>query len=78
MRWEEHTIDTIKNLYNDESYKAWSDSIQDGAINEFSNKLNDLLRRLSGIVISEFEVNSSEQDKIIKIMELAAIAGKQL
>ena len=78
MRWEEHTIDTIRNLYNDESYKSWSESIKNGTINEFSEDLNDLLRRLAGIIISEFEVNPGDQEKITKIMELAAVAGKEL
>lgn len=78
MRWEEGTIDTIRNLYNDENYRNWSDSIENGTINEFSEELNELLGRLAGLVISEFEVSADNREKLIKIMELAAVAGKEL
>ena len=78
MNWEEHTIHTLKKLYNDESYQKWSDSIQEGVIKNFSGNLDELLSRLSGLILSEFELGIEEKEKIMKIMELAAAAGKTL
>jgi hypothetical protein len=78
MNWEQHTLHTLKKLYNDEAYKDWSDFVKDGAIQDFSNNLDDLLGRLAGIVISELEIPTMEKYKIIKILELAAVAGKTL
>ena len=78
MNWEEHTIHTLKKLYNDESYQKWSDSIQEGVIKNFSGNLDELLSRLSGLIMSEFELGIEEKEKIMKIMELAAAAGKTL
>jgi len=78
MNWEEHTIHTLKKLYNDESYQKWSDSIQEGVIKNFSGNLDELLSRLSGLIISEFELGVEEKEKVMKIMELAAAAGKAL
>lgn len=78
MRWETHTINTIRKLYNDEAYRPWSDSIENGTINDFSEELNELLARLAGLVISEFEVSADNREKLIKIMELAAVAGREI
>lgn len=78
MNWEDHTIHTLKKLREDESYSDWSAAVEDKEISRFSDELNELLRRLSGIVISEFEVDSTEKDKIVKLMELAAVAGRKL
>ena len=78
MRWEDQTIHTLKKLRDDNSYSNWSSALENNQIREFSDELNELLRRLAGIVISEFEVDSEEKDKIIKVMELAAVAGRNL
>jgi len=78
MNWEDHTLHTIKKLTGDEAYQTWAESIQEGSINDFSPVLGELLARLAGIIISEFEVSPDEKDKIVKVMELAAVAGKTL
>lgn len=78
MRWEDQTIHTLKKLRNDSSYSDWSSALENNEIREFSDELNELLRRLAGIIVSEFEVDSVEKDKIIKVMELAAVAGRKL
>jgi hypothetical protein len=78
MNWEDHTLHTIKKLLGDEAYQTWAESIQKGSINDFSPDLGELLARLAGIIISEFEVSPNEKDKIVKVMELAAVAGKTL
>jgi len=78
MNWEDHTIHTLKKLREDESYSDWASAVEDKEISRFSDELNELLRRLAGIAISEFEVDSNEKDKIVKLMELAAVAGRKL
>lgn len=78
MNWEDHTIHTLKKLRDDDSYRKWSSAIEDKEISRFSDELNELLRRLAGVVISELEIDSAEKDKIVKIMELAAVAGRKL
>lgn len=78
MRWENHTLHTLKKLHQDGAYQEWSDSIKNGAIQEFSNNLDELLGRLSSVLISEFEIPTMEKDKLLKILELAAVAGKTL
>lgn len=78
MNWENHTLDTMRRLHDDESYESWSRAIKNEAIKKFSNNLDDMLGRLASLVISEFEVPSMNKDKIIKILELAAVAGKTL
>jgi hypothetical protein len=78
MNWEDHTIHTLKKLRDDKSYSNWSSAIEDKEISKFSDELDELLRRLAGIVISELEIDSTEKDKIVKLMELAAVAGRKL
>lgn len=78
MKWEDHTLHTMKRLHQDENYEEWSRAIKSGEIEKFSGDLEEILGRLAGMVISEFEVDASEKGKIVKIMELAAVAGKTL
>lgn len=78
MRWEDHTLHTMKKLHDEESYEKWSEAVKSGEINKFSGDLEEILGRLAGIIISEFEVDPAEKQKIVKIMELAAVAGKTI
>lgn len=68
----------MKKLHDDEGYKDWSEAVKSGEIEKFSGSLEEILRRLAGIVVSEFEVDSAEKEKIVKVMELAAVAGRKL
>jgi hypothetical protein len=78
MDWESHTVYTIKKLYEDKDYKDWSDAVQEGDIDGFSSNLKDLLSRLSGVMISEFEIPLDEKRKIMRVLELAAVAGRTI
>lgn len=80
MSWESHTLHTIKKLYNDERFDNWSKAINNDGIKEFSDPLQNLLERLGGIISSEFfvKMSSSETEKLLRILEMAAMGGKTL
>jgi hypothetical protein len=78
MDWENHTVYTIRNLFQDSDYKDWSAAVQEGDIDGFSSNLKDLLSRLSGVMISEFEIPTDQKRKIMRVLELAAVAGRTI
>lgn len=78
MKWESQSEQTLKNLFIDNTYDKWSKGIENGEIEEFNSHLKELLSRLAGVAVSEFEIDYSEKIKIMKLMELAAMAGKKL
>lgn len=78
MKWESQSEQTLKNLFLDETYDVWSKAIEEGEISEFNKHLKELLSRLAGVAVSEFEIEYPEKVKMIKLMELAAMAGKKL
>lgn len=80
MSWESHTLHTIKKLYNDERFDNWAKAINNDGIKEFSDPLQNLLERLSGIISSEIfvKMSPSETQKLLRILEMAAMAGKTL
>ena len=78
MKWETHSEYTLKKLYGDETYSKWTDSVRDNEAADFSKHLDELLSRLAGVALSEFEINPGEKDKIVRLMELAALAGRTL
>jgi hypothetical protein len=78
MHWSTSTISVLKKLHNNDKYNKWNNAIQKGDINEFSDDLENLLHRLAGVLITELEINPKEKEKLIKLLELAAIGGKTL
>lgn len=78
MNWEDHTLYTLRSLYSDEDFREWADAVEGGAAGGFSENLESLISRLAGVLLSEFEIPASEKDKLVKILELAAVAGKSL
>jgi hypothetical protein len=78
MKWSDHSIYTIKSLFRDESYAEWSRAVHDDETLGFSEELDELLSRLAGVVVSEFSVDPRDKDKLVRLMELAALAGRNL
>jgi hypothetical protein len=78
MKWSDHSIYTIKSLFRDESYADWSQAVDDDETQGFGPDLDDLLSRLAGVVVSEFSVDPRDKDKLVRLMELAALAGRKL
>lgn len=78
MHWSHLTVSDLQELYHKSKYKKWGKAIEEGGINELSDELQALLRRLSSIMISEFEISPQDYEKIIKMMALAAMGGKTL
>ena len=78
MEWQENTVHSLEKLFNNKDFKEWSGAIGDGEINKFSEELIELNDRLSRIIIAELEIPISEREKVIKILDLAALAGKIL
>lgn len=78
MQWEDYTIHTLKKLRENDAYSTWSKAIESGEINDFSEELEDLIRRLSGVLMSELELDEVGKKKISKIMEMVAVAGRTL
>lgn len=76
MHWDKNTLSVLHDLQKDKSYTKWSNAVKAGRINNFSDDLNHLLARLSGLIITELGVSVEDKDKIVKIMELAAVAGE--
>lgn len=78
MKWEKQTEYTLQKIFQEDSFKNWTNSVEEGKISEFNNRLNELLSRLASVAASEFELDNSEKEKILKLMELAAVAGKTI
>lgn len=78
MQWEDYTIHTLKKLRENKSYSAWSKAVESGEINDFSAELDELISRLSGVLMSELELDEASKRKIVKIMEMVAVAGRTL
>lgn len=78
MKWQPQTEYTLGRLFKDETYRGWTRAIHDGEISGFDGHLDELLSRLSGAAASEFEMDESDKAKVLKFMELAALAGKRL
>lgn len=78
MNWEDHTLYTLKSLYEDDDFREWADAVESGATGDFSDNLKSLISRLAGVLVSEFEIPTLEKDKIVKVLELTAVAGKSL
>jgi hypothetical protein len=76
--WTHSSASVIKDLYNDDNYKEWNEAIGAGATEDFSEEMLFLISRLAGILVTELHANPNTKDKIIKILELAAVAGKTL
>ena len=78
MDWQQHSIHTLKKIFEDESYKDWSDAVREGAINDFPKNLDSLLGRLAGVLMSDLELSPNDKEKIERILELAALAGERM
>lgn len=78
MKWSDHSVYTLANLFKDESYEPWADSVKENEAAEFSDELDELLSRLAGVVVSEFSFDPRDKDKLTRLMELAALAGRRL
>ena len=76
MEWQENTIHNLEKLFNNKNFKEWSDAVEEGQINQFSDELTDLTDRLSRLLAVELECD--DRAKIEKILELAVLAGKVL
>ena len=87
MNWKSETLHGIETIYDNKKYRPYADAIDDGEINNFSEDLHDLLHHLAAIMITEFEIKnmgmtpdsrSHVQEKLKKILEMAAVGGKTL
>lgn len=78
MKWEDHTVHTLKRLKGDESYGPWAEALEDGEMERFPEELEELVRRLAGALISELEVGEADRAKVLRMMEMAALAGRTL
>jgi len=102
MQWLSSTEQKLTECFNVERYKPWSDAVGSKKSEQCSEPLDELLERLSSILVSELTVAqlngcSSEeaviamanrmggiekmnevQEKILKFLDMAALAGKTL
>lgn len=78
MKWEPHSEYTLRELFGDDTYADWADAVHEGEMSDFGKHLGELLSRLAGIAVSEFEIEPGEKQKLVKLMELAALAGRKL
>jgi hypothetical protein len=78
MKWESHSEYTLRQLLGDDTYESWAEAVRDDEISGFSKHLDELLSRLAGVALSEFEIEPGEKAKIVRLMELAALAGRKL
>jgi tRNA A37 N6-isopentenylltransferase MiaA len=80
MSWKPHTIHTMKTLYNTEKFSAWAEAVNSGATKELSENCKDLLERLVGLIHSEHhgKFSPNEYEKLIRVLEMAAVGGKTL
>jgi len=85
--WKSETIHGIETIYDNKKYRPYANAIDDGEINNFSQDLHGLLRNLASIMITEFEIKnmghsptarSHVEEKLRKILEMAAVGGKTL
>lgn len=80
MSWKSHSVHTMKSLYNNEKFSSWANAINENGTQDLSDTCNDLLERLADMIqIEIFEKsNSSDHQKILKVLEMAAVGGKTL
>ena len=78
MHWSSSTISILQKLHNKDEFAAWTQAVQDGQIDQFSEELEQLLHRLAGVAVAELELDADQKEKFIKILELAAVGGKTL
>jgi hypothetical protein len=84
MKWKTETLHGIESIYNNRKYRPYTDAIDDKEISDFSEDLDDLLSRLASIMIVEMGMDGSvegrlhNQEKIKKILEMAAVGGRTL
>jgi len=73
MQFRDDTIAELKKLYRD-----YGLSNQNNDIQKFSEDLNYVLSKLANMIVSELELERSGQSdaKILKFLELAALASK--
>jgi len=78
MDWSESTHNNLQHCFKTKAYKKWADAVQNRQLDQFSEDLDDLIDRLSSILITELKLHPNTHEKIVKIMDLAALAGKAL
>lgn len=80
MSWKSHSVHTLKSLYNAEKFSPWANAIDQNATKDLSDDCNDLLERLANLIQTEiFEKSSSgDHQKILRVLEMAAVGGKTL
>jgi len=73
MEFRDDTIAELKKLYRD-----YGLSNQNNDIQKFSEDLNYILSKLANMIVSELELERSGKSdaKILKFLELAALASK--
>lgn len=80
MSWKSHSVHTLKSLYNTEKFSPWASAIDQNATKELSDECSDLLERLAALLQTEIfeKTNVSDHQKILRVLEMAAIGGKTL
>jgi hypothetical protein len=84
MKWKTETLHGIESIYNNRKYRPYTDAIDNKEIGDFSEDLDDLLSRLASIMIVEMGMEGGvegrlhNQEKIKKILEMAAVGGRTL
>jgi hypothetical protein len=78
MEWHESTIRHINHLTEDERFYDWYEAVKNKGIDKMSEDLDHLVERLSRILLAEFRMKSEDYEKIMRLMQLAAMAGKTL
>lgn len=78
MDWSESTHNNLQHCFKAKAYKKWADAVGSKQLDKFSEDLDDLIDRLSSILITELKLHPNTHEKIVKIMDLAALAGKVL
>ena len=86
MNWKSETLHGIESIYNNRKYRPYTDAIDNNEISDFSDNLHDLLSRLASIMIVELDTTDAgsvegrlhKQEKIKKMLEMAAVGGRTL
>ena len=86
MNWKSETLHGIESIYNNRKYRPYTDAIDNNEIGEFSDNLHDLLFRLASIMVVELDSSDAgsvesrlhKQEKIKKMLEMAAVGGRTL
>lgn len=78
MEWSESTHKNLEHCFKSRAYKKWTDAVRSKELGKFSEDLDDLVDRLSSILITELRLHPDTHEKIVKMMDLAALAGKVL